>query len=205
MIHVCCYFYFFLFFVCTINVPVAVSGLGAYFLDGNSFLSKLCKCANEEEKDTKTIKLVWSFFLGGQGQQLRCLLQANTGTESSGNPLSQLKLLCRRIGDLANVVLFEVQGFSVENKHPLIKESVVPRPKDFPAAGLIIELPVCANIPMLSTWINSVIKFSLIFCLSIFNVCRWTYLKRWFAPKLTSFQLSYTSYIWSTLRYVLLV
>ena len=50
--------FFVLFFVCAINVPVAVSGLGAYFLDGNSFLSKLCKCANEEEKDTKTIKLV---------------------------------------------------------------------------------------------------------------------------------------------------
>ena len=32
--------------------PVAASGLGAYFLDGNSFLSKLCKCANEEERDT---------------------------------------------------------------------------------------------------------------------------------------------------------
>lgn len=39
----------------TINVPVAASGLGAYFLDGNSFLSKLCKCANEEKRDTKTI------------------------------------------------------------------------------------------------------------------------------------------------------
>ena len=49
---------FLLFFVCAINVPVAVSGLGAYFLDGNSFLSKLCKCTNEEEKDTKTIKIV---------------------------------------------------------------------------------------------------------------------------------------------------
>ena len=152
----CLLLFLFLLVECnrTINVPVAVSGLGAYFLDGNSFLSKLCRCANEEEKDTKTIKLVWSFFLGGQGQQLRCLLQAKTGAESSGNPPSQLKLLCRRIGDLANVVLFEVQGFSVENEHPLIKESVVPRPQDFPAAGLIIEFPVRANIPMLSTLIN---------------------------------------------------
>lgn len=84
-------------------------------------------------------------MLGEHGQQLRCLLQANTGTESSGNPPSQLKLLCRRIGDLANVVLFEVQGLSVENVHPLIKESVVSRPQDFPAAGLIVELPVCAS------------------------------------------------------------
>ena len=45
----------------TINVPVAVSGLGAYFLDGNSFLSKLCRCTNEEEKNTKTIKYDLSF------------------------------------------------------------------------------------------------------------------------------------------------
>ena len=72
-------------------------------------------------------------------------MQANTGTESSDNPPSQLKLLCRRIGDLANVVLFEVQGLSVENEHPLIKESVVSRPEDFLAAGLVIELPVCAS------------------------------------------------------------
>ena len=43
------------------------------------------------------------------------------------------------------MVLFEVQGLSVENEHPLIKESVVSRPQDFPAAGLIVELPVCAS------------------------------------------------------------
>ena len=50
----CCYLYV----VFNIYVPVAASGLGAYFLDGNSFLSKLCKCVNEEKRDTKTINSV---------------------------------------------------------------------------------------------------------------------------------------------------
>ena len=47
--------YVFVYVVFNIYVPVAASGLGAYFLDGNSFLSKLCKCTNEEERDIKTI------------------------------------------------------------------------------------------------------------------------------------------------------
>lgn len=50
-----CYHVVNILLFCAFNVPVAASGLGAYFLDGNSFLSKLCKCANEEERDTKTI------------------------------------------------------------------------------------------------------------------------------------------------------
>jgi len=83
------------------------------------------------------------FFAGEHGLHLRYLLQATAGTET--NP-SQLKLFCRRIGDYANVVVFELQGFSAENDRPLIGESVVPRPQDFPPAGLVISFTVSVSV-----------------------------------------------------------
>ena len=67
------------------------------------------------------------------------------------------------------MVVFEVQGFSVENEHPLIKESVVSRPQDFPAAGLVIELPVCASIVLSSCLGGYEMGF---LQLSGFSVCR---------------------------------
>ena len=82
-------------------------------------------------------------FAGEHGLHLRYLLQATAGTGT--NP-SQLKLFCRRIGDHANVVVFELQGFSAENDRPLIGESVVPRPQNFPPAGLVISFTVSVSV-----------------------------------------------------------
>jgi len=44
------------------------------------------------------------------------------------------------------VVVFELQGFSAENDRPLIGESVVPRPQDFPPAGLVISFTVSVSV-----------------------------------------------------------
>ena len=63
-----------------------------------------------------------------------------------------------------------MQGFSVENEHPLIKESVVSRPQDFPAAGLVIELPVCTSHS--SCLAGYKMGFLQLSGFSIFNVCR---------------------------------
>ena len=69
------------------------------------------------------------------------------------------------------MVLFEVQGLSVENDHSLIKESVVSRPQDFPAAGLVIELPVCASHSAIYI-AGYKMGFLQLSGFSIFNVCR---------------------------------
>jgi len=42
-------------YVC-IGTPVTASGLGAYFLDGNSFLNKLCEYCYEPERERDPTK-----------------------------------------------------------------------------------------------------------------------------------------------------
>lgn len=125
-------------------VAVEASDVGVYFLDGQIFLTKLCK--HYRSLSCIGCKAVFS---GEHGDSLRSVLSAR-GTERR-----EVIVFSRRIGDYSTVQHHTALLSEDSSGGVVVEESVLPRPHDFPPSGLRVCFQVTHTGLMLyrsTTW-----------------------------------------------------